>query len=123
MHCPFLPINKWKIKQAGPFRILIADTLCKRSQGLQGVPSLPQNTLMYFPGILPGSHFHTNNCLFKMDICPVSRHGQLLDIFTAKPKTSRIGPMPRHTVAVLEAPAYWFAKNGYRKGDYFPFIA
>tara|TARA_B100000941_G_C28145987_1_gene370100 strand:- start:112 stop:483 length:372 start_codon:yes stop_codon:yes gene_type:complete len=123
MQCPFIPINKWQVKHAGPFKILIADTLCKRSQGLQGVPHLPKNTFMYFPGVQPGSSFHTNNCLFKMDICPVSRHGQLLDIFTAAPKSNRVGPMPPNTAAVLEAPAHWFINNGYGKGDYFPFIA
>jgi uncharacterized membrane protein (UPF0127 family) len=123
MQCPFLPINKWQVKQAGPFRILIADTLCKRSQGLQRVPRLPENTFMYFPDVHPGTHFHTNNCLFEMDICPVSRHGQLLQIFTAAPETSSVGPMPSHTAAVIEAPANWFINNGFRKGDYFPFIA
>ena len=122
MHCSFTPLSQWTIVTKGPYKILIADSLCKRIQGLQGTKSLPENTLMLFHGIYPGIYFHTRNCLFDMDIVPISNSVEVLDIFTAKPESSQIGPMPYLTSKVLEAPAFWFKKNSIRPGDYVPLL-
>jgi uncharacterized membrane protein (UPF0127 family) len=57
-----------------------------------------------------------------MDIVPLSNSGEVLNIFTVKPESNKVGPMPYMTSKVLEGPAGWFKKNGIRPGDYVPLL-
>jgi uncharacterized membrane protein (UPF0127 family) len=117
-----IPLNQWITITRGPYKIIVADSLDKRSQGLQGVTSLPENTLMLFPNINPGSYFHTINCFLSLDIVPISNSGEVLNIYTVKPNTKKVGPTPYLTSKILEAPAGWFHNKGIRIGDYVPLL-
>lgn len=122
MYCFHEPINQWPLIERKPYRIIVADTSCRRVQGLQGAIHLPPKTLMLFPDITPGTYFHTKNCLFDMDIVPLSSSGEVLNIYTVKPNSLKIGPMPIATRKVLEAPAGWFKQRGIRVGDFVPLL-
>lgn len=119
--CQFTPIDTWEIVKRGPFTLIIAESLCQRIQGMQGSSGLPENTLMLFRGMAPGTIFHTRNCI-PLDIAPISSSGEILTIWTVGSNISGIGPAPYFTSKVLEAPAGWFKKKNLRAGDYVPLL-
>jgi uncharacterized membrane protein (UPF0127 family) len=117
--CPFTPINTWETIKRGPYVIIVAGTPCQRIQGMQGTPSFPEDALMIFRGMPPGTYFHTRNCI-PLDIVPISSNGEVLAIWTVKSNRSGVGPAPYFTSKILEAPAGWFKKKNIRVGDYVP---
>lgn len=122
MDCKHIPLNHWSYIKSGPYRIFVADTPCKKIQGLQGITRLPQNSFMIFKNIPPGLLFHTRNCLFPLDIVPINKAGKVLNIYTVGIDVEEIGPMPVDTNKVLEAPAFWFKRNGIEIGNYIPLL-
>ena len=95
--CVTSPILNWYSEKRGPFKVIFADTLCKRWQGVQWTEYMPPNTLMLFKTIPPGMYFHTKNCLFPIDIISLNKLGLVLKIWTAYPNQLQIGPMPPGT--------------------------
>jgi len=122
MQCIPSPISTWPSEIRGPFNVILADTLCKRWQGLQWVKNLPQSTLMLFKTIPPGIYFHTRNCLFPIDIISLNSLGLVLKIWTVYPDQSQIGPMPLGTKYAIETNAGWAASNMIKIGYNLSFL-
>lgn len=119
--CQFTSLDTWEVIKRGPYTIIVADTKCQRVQGMQKTKSLPENTLMIFRGVSPGTYFHTRDCI-PLDVVPISSNGEVLTIWTVDPNTTNIGPAPYFTSKILEAPAGWFKKKNIRVGDYVPYL-
>lgn len=119
--CQFTPIHRWPTISLGHLSLVIADTPCLVKQGMQWTKRIPTNTLMLFPDMKPGVMFHTNNCI-PLDIVPLDRQGQILGIWTVDGGRKGIGPAPKRTSQILEAPAGWFKKRGFRPGDHLSFL-
>jgi len=120
--CPFIPLSDWTAIKKGPYTIILANTICKRLQGLQCIKKLPRDTLALFKNISAGTYFHTRNCLFSIDIVPLSNTGEVLRMWTVNPNNNNIGPMPYFTSKVLEAPAGWFRNKNIKVGDFLPLL-
>lgn len=117
MSCKFIPITEWDAALRGNHIVYIANTSCKRKQGLQGIKKMPIATLVLFLGITSGTYMHTQNCHFPIDIIYLSDNGVVLDHVTAQPNQEHIGPAPMGTSKVLEAPGGWCSSNHINQGD------
>lgn len=110
-------IELWPKTRVGKHIIIVASTSDQKRQGLQFVTNLPENRLLLFPNMPSGNYFHTVNCLFAMDIIPLNHQNQILDIWTVGTNMKLVGPTPKQTSAVIEAPAGWAKKQRLKIGD------
>lgn len=117
MSCKHTPITNWNSELRGDQLVYLADTPCKMKQGLQGVRYMPPATLVLFPHILPGTYMHTMNCHLPMDIIFLDKDGKVLSKTTATPNKKKVGPAPKGTAKVLEAPAGWCKHRCVTRGD------
>lgn len=78
---------------------------------------MPPATLVLFPKVPAGTYMHTMNCHFPMDIIFLNEQGRILKQVTAKPNKPKIGPAPKGTSKVLEAPAGWCEHRCFKQGD------
>lgn len=117
MNCHVIPISSFRKVKNGIYTLIIADSICEKYQGLRNVPLLQKNHLMLFTNVSPNIHFTTEECLFSLDIVPLSSKNKILDIWTIKPNMKNIGPTPLGTKKVLEGPAGYFKRNGWTIGD------
>jgi uncharacterized membrane protein (UPF0127 family) len=122
MKCHPIPISQWEHFKQGPYTIIVAKTPCQKQQGLQGANRLPDKTLLLFLGISGGMYFHMRNCRFPLDIISLDKNGIILEVETAGPEESEIGPTPPKTVRVLETHANWVKNNGLKVGDMIPLV-
>jgi len=102
-----LGINSWPKISIGKFTLIIATTSEQIKQGLQFIDRLPPNHLMLFQHIFENSFFHTVNCSFPLDIISLNSENRVLDIWSARPNMKQIGPTPKGTAKVVEAPLGW----------------
>jgi len=112
-----LDINLWPQKVVGKYTLIVAETPRQKKQGLQFTDRLPPNFLMLFPGINADSYFHTVNCAFPLDIIPLNSKNRVLDIWSAGVNMKSVGPTPRGTVAIVEAPLGWARSQNIQVGS------
>jgi uncharacterized membrane protein (UPF0127 family) len=117
MSCKFIPITQWNTAIRGNHLVYIANTPCKRKQGLQGLRKMPAAALVLFPDMSPGAYMHTQNCYFPIDIIYLNEKDRVLGKITANPNQQRIGPSPLGTSKILEAPGGWCKHNCINNGD------
>ena len=107
-----LPINKWRTLNRGSYKVILAETPWQKAQGLQGIKSLPRNTVVLFTNIPADHYFHTINCHFPIDIVSIDAYGKVLSIWSVPTNRVQVGPTPPKTAHVLEAPAGWSRSKG-----------
>lgn len=108
--------------RAGKFLLILAQTPCQKTMGLQNVESLPYNTLMLFTDVGPRALFHTRNCKFPLEIISIDKNLRILAIWTAPVGLDKVGITPARTVNVLEAPIGWVAGQKLKVGDQLLFL-
>jgi uncharacterized membrane protein (UPF0127 family) len=121
MECKFLPISRWGYRWLGPHKVIVADTVCKSRQGVQGAEDL-LNGIILFPRVVPGHFFTTVGCLVELEIMPLDKQNRVLDIWTEKPGKAQVGPIPEKANKVIEAPKGWCRKFNVKKGDRLQFL-
>jgi uncharacterized membrane protein (UPF0127 family) len=117
MDCKHTPISSWKAELRGDHVVILADTPCRRSQGLQGIKQMPPTTLLLFPNIRAGSYMHTKNCYFPIDIIYLNGLDLVVGIKTAYPNKDRVGPAPIGTSKIIEASGGWCNSRHIGVGD------
>jgi len=111
MGCSHLPLKHWPKFYSGRYCIYVAADPCLLMQGLQNHKKLSKYELVAFPNVPANTYFHTKNCLFSMDIIAIDASGTILQIWTAGPNRSKIGPVLPGVNYVIEAQAGWCQNN------------
>jgi uncharacterized membrane protein (UPF0127 family) len=112
-------IHSWPKLRIGNYTLHVADTPQQKTKGLQLVDHLPENHLVLFKDTEQGVYFHTINCLFPIDIIPLNSENIVLDIWSVGINMKLIGPTPKETAFVIEAPAGWAKSVGLKIGSNF----
>lgn len=119
MQCRPVPISRWGYTIINGHKVFLAKTICEVRQGLQKVSphEFQSNDIMIFFNIPPGSYFHTQNCLFTLEITFMDKYNRIISSIIAKPGVSQIGPVPIGTNLVVESRAGWLKSQNLKDKD------
>lgn len=84
--------------------VILLESGSEQARGLQDVTPIPDDTLFFFPNVMPGSVFHSRNVREPFDLAFVTAELHILEVWRVTPP-DQVVKVPAGARAAVEAKA------------------